>query len=303
MSTTDSGFVLYHYTPSKAAAIVFVILFIIMTVIFAVQTLYAARKSSKALKNNPFESSDDKVDSLEDAEYKQLKITPTVFAFIPFFTGCIMEAVGYIGRALSSSNPERTTPYIIQSVLLLVAPALIAATIYMIFGRLLHVMRCQSLILISARFGTTFFVVGDVFSFFLQAAGGGLMSKAGSTKTGSGLITAGLFVQVIFFGFFIINEIRFTVNVKRRCLFYEDISRKWIFVNATLLLSSMLILLRSIVRIVEFIQGFNGYIISHEYFIYVFDAVPMLLVIIAFSVGSFFGNVFDVIKECQTLSN
>ncbi|CAI4430947.1 BDC_1c_G0016520.mRNA.1.CDS.1 [Saccharomyces cerevisiae] len=50
MSTTDSGFVLYHYTPSKAAAIVFVVLFIIMTVIFAVQTLYAARKSSKALK-------------------------------------------------------------------------------------------------------------------------------------------------------------------------------------------------------------------------------------------------------------
>ncbi|CAD6622444.1 CDG_1a_G0016350.mRNA.1.CDS.1 [Saccharomyces cerevisiae] len=303
MSTADSGFDLYHYTPSKAAAIVFVVLFILMTVIYTVQTLYAARKSSKILKNNPFESIDDKVDTFEDDEYKQLKISSTVYAFLPFFAGCIMEVVGYIGRALSSSNPEKKAPYIIQSVLLLVAPALIAATIYMIFGRLLHVMRCQSLMLVSARFGTSFFVVGDVFSFFLQGAGGGLMSKAGSAKAGSALITAGLFVQVIFFGFFIINEIRFTVSVKRRCLFYKDISRRWIFVNATLLLSSVLILLRSIVRIIEFIQGFNGYIISHEYFIYVFDAVPMLLVIIAFSVGSFFGNVFDVIKECQTLSN
>ncbi|CAD6622197.1 HN1_G0002580.mRNA.1.CDS.1 [Saccharomyces cerevisiae] len=303
MSTTKSGFILYHYTPSKAAAIVFVVLFILMTVIYAVQTLYAARRSSKILKYNPFESSDNKVDIVEDGEYKQLKITHTVYAFIPFFIGCIMEIVGYIGRALSSSNPEKITPYIIQSILLLVAPALIAATIYMIFGRLLHVMRCESLMLVSARFGTTFFVVGDVISFFLQAAGGGLMSKEGSTKIGSGIITAGLFVQVIFFGFFIINEIRFTMAVKKRCSFYEYVSRKWIFVNATLLLSSVLILLRSIVRIIEFIQGFNGYIISHEYFIYVFDAVPMLLVIIAFSVCSIFGNVFDVIKECQTLSN
>lgn len=102
-----------------------------------------------------------------------------------------------------------------------------AATIYMVFGRLLQAMRCQSLMLISARFGTTFFVVGDVFSFFLQAAGGGLMSKQGSTKTDSNLITAGLFVQIIFFGFFIVNEIRFTINFKKRCQFYGSISKKW----------------------------------------------------------------------------
>ncbi|CAI4056215.1 RTA1 domain-containing protein SKDI_02G4060 [Saccharomyces kudriavzevii IFO 1802] len=310
--STDSDFVLYHYTPSKRAAIVFVVLFILMIVVYAVQTFNAARKASKIARYNSFEPSDDKIDDKTDDKTddksvifenndskKKFKVLSTVCAFIPFFIGFIMEFIGYIGRVLSSSDPTKIAPYIIQSLLLLVAPALIAATIYMVFGRLLNAMRCESLMLISARFGTTFFVVGDVFSFFLQAAGGGLMSKKGSTKTGSNLITAGLIVQIVFFGFFIINEIRFSISVKKKCSFYSGISRKWFIVNATLLLSSVLILVRSIVRVVEFIQGFDGFIISHEYFIYVFDAVPMLLVIIAFSVGSFFGNVFDVIAECQ----
>ncbi|CAI4233480.1 AMM_1a_G0000080.mRNA.1.CDS.1 [Saccharomyces cerevisiae] len=98
------------------------------------------------------------------------------------------------------------------------------------------------------------------------------------------------------------NELRFTAGVKKTCPFYNSISKKWFFVNTTLLLASVLIMVRSIVRIVEFIQGFDGYIITHEYFIYVFDAVPMFLVVLAFSVGSFFGNIFDTIAECQTLT-
>ncbi|CAI4306078.1 CPA_1a_G0017770.mRNA.1.CDS.1 [Saccharomyces cerevisiae] len=211
-----------------------------------------------------------------------------------------MEIAGYIARCVSSSNRQELAPYIVQSVLLLIAPSFIAASIYMIFGRLLHLMRCQSLMMISPRFGTTFFVVGDVFSFVLQAAGGGLMSQEATTKTGSHLATAGLFIQVVFFGFFIINEVRFTVNAKKRCIIYQNISKKWSFVNAALLLSSALIFVRSIVRIVEFIEGFNGYIMGHEFFIYVFDALLMLLVVVTFNVSFFLGNIFDVITECQT---
>ena len=62
-------------------------------------------------------------------------------------------------------------------------------------------------------------------------------------------------------------------------------------------------MIRSITRIVEFAQGSDGYIMSHEYFIYVFDAALMLLVIIFFAVWNFFGNIFDVIAESQTISS
>lgn len=40
---------------------------------------------------------------------------------------------------------------------------------------------------------------------------------------------------------------------------------------------SILIFVRSIVRVVEFIQGFEGYIYSHEVFLYVFDATMMFI--------------------------
>lgn len=66
-----------------------------------------------------------------------------------------------------------------------------------------------------------------------------------------------------------------------------------------LLSVSLLIMIRSVVRIIEFREGFYGFIISHEYFVYVFDALLMLLVVLLYYIGSFFGNVFNVIVECQ----
>ncbi|KAJ5274036.1 RTA1 like protein [Penicillium angulare] len=41
-----------------------------------------------------------------------------------------------------------------------------------------------------------------------------------------------------------------------------------------------MILIRSIYRVIEYAQGNSGYVISHEVFIYVFDATMMFLVMI-----------------------
>ena len=43
---------------------------------------------------------------------------------------------------------------------------------------------------------------------------------------------------------------------------------------------SILIFLRSIVRVIEYLEGDGGYIISHELFLYLFDAVPMFLAVV-----------------------
>ncbi|QID78295.1 Protein rtm1 [Saccharomyces pastorianus] len=123
------------------------------------------------------------------------------------------------------------------------------------------------------------------------------MATVNGRTTGSNLITAGLVIQIVFSGF-IINEFRFSYSVARFA-FYRHISKNG-GLNLTLMLS-ILIMVRSIVRLVEFVEGYDGFIISHEYFIYVFDAVPMLLAAIVFIVGSFFGNIFTTITECQSL--
>ena len=63
-----------------------------------------------------------------------------------------------------------------------------------------------------------------------------------------------------------------------------------------LYLVSVLIFVRSIVRCVEYIEGFFGYIIEHEPFLYVFDATPMLLAVIAIN-WSHPGEVARYIRE------
>ncbi len=43
-------------------------------------------------------------------------------------------------------------------------------------------------------------------------------------------------------------------------------------------------MIRSIVRVVEFVQGFEGNILRHEAYLYVFDAVPMAAVMVCFNI-------------------
>lgn len=62
-----------------------------------------------------------------------------------------------------------------QSLLLLLAPNLFAAIVYMSFGRLVRLTDGGELLLIRARWVTKIFVAGDVLSFLVQ--GGGEFSR------------------------------------------------------------------------------------------------------------------------------
>lgn len=76
-------------------------------------------------------------------------------------------------RAISSvQSPNWTVkPYIIQTLLPLVAPALYAASIYMILGRIIMITQGEQHSIIRKKWLTKLFVFGDVISFILQAAG------------------------------------------------------------------------------------------------------------------------------------
>lgn len=65
---------------------------------------------------------------------------------IPFVIGGIFETIGYIGRCVSHSDSEALTPYIIQSLPILLGPALYAATISMTLGRIILAVRGERLL-------------------------------------------------------------------------------------------------------------------------------------------------------------
>lgn len=85
----------------------------------------------------------------------------------------IVEAIGYIGRVISAGEtPDWTlTPYLIQSLLILLGPSLYAASIYMILGRLTCMLEAEAYSVIRVKWLTKIFVLGDVFSFLAQGAG------------------------------------------------------------------------------------------------------------------------------------
>ena len=85
----------------------------------------------------------------------------------------LVEWIGYIGRAISATQtPDWTLgPFLLQTLLLLVAPGLFAASIYMQLGRIIRVTGGEKYFLVRRTWLTKVFVIGDVVSFGIQAAG------------------------------------------------------------------------------------------------------------------------------------
>jgi hypothetical protein len=62
-------------------------------------------------------------------------------------------------------------PYIQQTLLLLLAPALFMALIYMMLGRIVMLLDAEQLCLFKKKWLMKFFVYGNILSFTVQAAG------------------------------------------------------------------------------------------------------------------------------------
>ncbi|ESK90509.1 rta1 domain protein [Moniliophthora roreri MCA 2997] len=136
-------FVLYHYEPSLLAAILF-------TAIFAGCGVTHAR---------------------------QIYQTKTWY-FTAMLIGVLMEATGYFGRIISHFDNMALGPYVTQTLFILIAPALIAASIYIILGRIIATLEAERHSLVPIKWLTKTFVIGDVFSFFMQASSSGSRRKS-----------------------------------------------------------------------------------------------------------------------------
>lgn len=178
-------------------------------------------------------------------------------------------------------------PYIVQSILLLVAPALLAASIYIILGRLVLLVNGERYSIINNKWLTRCFVLGDIFSFLLQSAGGGIQASGtlAMLNAGEKIIVVGLFVQIASFGFFIIVAVTFHLRLLQdnqngsNSSIYRLPYKKHLF---AVYVGSILIMVRSVFRVIEYLMGNNGYLLRHEVFLYVFDATLMFLVMVIF---------------------
>lgn len=153
----------------------------------------------------------------------------------------------------------------------------------MILGRLIRTLRADSYSLVPLRWLTKAFVIGDVVSFLTQSFGGGIQAagKLNLFDIGEKVIIAGLFVQIFVFGFFMITTVAFHRRIIARptAQSAENII-PWKKYLQILYGVSALIMVRSVFRVVEYLQGNAGYLIQREYFLYIFDAALMFLVMV-----------------------
>ncbi|KAI8208705.1 Protein RTM1 [Colletotrichum sp. SAR 10_65] len=243
----------YRFEPSTAAAIFFCVAFILTTALHLFQM-----------------------------------IRTKTWYLTAFVIGGFCELIGYAARAKNTmEEPGCWTlgPYIIQNVLLLIAPALMAASIYMILGRIIMLTDGESHALIKRRWLTKAFVSGDVLSLLLQSSGGGMMAAAGQgnnfMEIGEKTIIVGLFVQLFVFGFFIVTAALF----HRRMALVPTAKAhqpeiRWKYYLLTLYVTSVLIWVRSVFRVIEYLQGNKGELMTTEVYIYIFDATLMFLVMV-----------------------
>ncbi|KAF2874001.1 RTA1 like protein-domain-containing protein [Massariosphaeria phaeospora] len=213
---------LWHYTPSIAGGVIGAIVFFILT----------AFHTWRLVKNR------------------------TWFC-IPFVIGGLFEGIGYAARAAANKDIETKTPYIIQSCLILLAPILFAASIYMILGRLITRTDSVHLSIIRARWVTKIFVTGDVLCFFVQSGGAAMLIKAADqdgVKRGENIILGGLVLQILMFVFFVVVAAVWHSRLGKHVTAAAS-DLPWKKYISFLYAASIFITIRNLCRVVEYAQG------------------------------------------------
>jgi hypothetical protein len=230
------------------------------------------------------------------------------------------EAFGYYGRAWSHNNIRNGSPYLLQMMLILASAPLLAASIYMTLGRFTRALEAEDYAILGTRWITKIYVLIDIGSFVCQIMGSAMQANGDDAgrQMGSKLVIGGLSVQLVAFAVFILMA----VVLHRRLNSEPTIISKnplvpWRRHMWTLYIVSMLVMVRSAFRLIEFAEGNEGALMKHEAYLYIFDASLMFLVTLALALvhpgrllktirtlsvrSSFEGANFALIEEQRTL--
>jgi hypothetical protein len=195
------------------------------------------------------------------------------------------EPIGYLSRALATNNTASLILYLLQALFLLLPPVLFAASLYMVYSRIVRSVNAERFSLISPRSCTRIFVLGDLVCLNIQSTGGGLTANEKLVHIGDAIVVAGLGIQIIIFVGFMCCCVVFHVRFKRYLKESgESVAVPWEGVVNMLYATSLLISVRNVFRLVEYVMGKGSYLFANEWPTYVFDGALMALVMLGFAV-------------------
>ncbi|KAJ2019254.1 hypothetical protein GGI03_000087 [Coemansia sp. RSA 2337] len=217
------------------------------------------------------------------------------------------EAVGYAFRTVCIYWTTLGT-FTTMSLFLLLPPNALALTNYKTLGEVVKsahqsprngfsTPRAEppKSIFLRPRFITWFFFTSDVFSFLLQGAGVGISTQEDKRTLAKQTILTGLAVQLFFFAAFlciaayVYFDQRFTVARGPKDVDSREAKRRLFRV---IISTTLLLYLRSVYRVAEFVGGYGSKVYGTEWLFYLFDTV-MVMVSFALYMQSFIGYHFQ----------
>ena len=187
--------------------------------------------------------------------------------------GCLAEALGYAGRVLLNNNPYDDTGFNIQICCLTLAPAFVAAGIYL---TLKHIVICfgEEHSYLKPKYYTWIFIVCDLFSLILQGAGGGIAAtsseKPSLQQVGTDLMMAGISFQVVTLFAFGVMAILYFLRLSRSGATLSTSSyHVWKSTSFRLFLGGFIlayltIFIRCVYRIAEMAGGWGNPLMQSE---------------------------------------
>ncbi|RMZ71212.1 rta1 domain-containing [Pyrenophora seminiperda CCB06] len=208
----------------------------------------------------------------------------------PFIVG---EVGGYGARIALHYDNQAWAPYITQGVLTLIGPLWFAATIYMLLGRTVILAGGEEVSFIKPKFFTWGFVGADIATLVIQGLGSSIMGtmKLELAIAGEKIVIAGLALQVATFVVFLGAALDFQGRMRGKprataasAAVPGEPLPVWLKTLYILYSVSALILFRCTFRLIEYSMGNAAYLIAHEWTLYCFDTVPMVLVLVLLAV-------------------
>lgn len=174
-----------------------------------------------------------------------------------------------------------------QITTLIIAPAFFTAGTYIVLGRLITSFGGEVSPLRPAAY-LYIFCTADLISLVVQAIGGGMAASRyaqtppGDTTIATNIMVAGivfqLFAIVVFSVLFALVIVR---ALKTHSPLLNTLKMKWLI--AAIVFSVTCVVIRSIYRTIELLQGWTGYLITHEVYFIALDGWMMILAVAVFN--------------------
>lgn len=262
----------YGYIPSFAGGIV-------LSILFAIPFFYHTFRSIQLRKATSILLA---LGALSESLLSIFSIETTPVLTLLFFTA---ELIGWASRTWAAKCPYNHDAFLSQIVTLIIAPVFFSAALYVLLGKLIHDLGRASSIL-SAKWYTIIFCTCDVVSLIIQAVGGAMASTADTDEQqdrGTNIMEGGIVFQLATMTLFgvLLGDFAWRISSRRTGL-RNAVTRGLKLVLAAILISFVMIYIRSIYRTIELAQGWRGHLITHEAYFIGLDAAIMVVAVAVF---------------------